>query len=417
MRIVHFSETDLGGGAGMSSYRLHRALVARGLDSVFLVSRKFSTDPTVREAFPPRFSVVRRLLRERLDRLPLAFYPRRQQTDFSAPWLNWGLSRAAVREKADVIHLHWTNLGFMGPDELARFDQPVLWSLKDMWPFTGGCHYAGSCDHFTRNCGQCPVLGSPRERDLTRRQFLRKQALYRQVPFAYACLSRQALELAGTSPLLQGHRGHFLPIGVDLDRFKPVEQVVARRVLGLPETGFLVAFGALRLDDLRKGGDLVATMAERLAQRIDPTQVTFVTFGSGSAPAHFGPFKVHPLGLLRDETSMTLALAAANVTLVPSREDAGPSITIESLACGTPVVGYPVGTNRDLVESGKNGYLAQPFSADALADGVIWALGSQHDDAPRRAARESVKPNHDIGRQVEHYVDLYQLLLSTANRR
>ena len=75
MRIVHFSETDLGGGAGFTAYRLHRALVAQGHDSRFLVSRKFSADPTVHEAFSPRLGVVRRLLRERLDRLPLSRYP------------------------------------------------------------------------------------------------------------------------------------------------------------------------------------------------------------------------------------------------------------------------------------------------------------------------------------------------------
>jgi glycosyltransferase involved in cell wall biosynthesis len=414
MRVVHFSETDLGGGAGIACYRLHRALLAAGVDSRLMVSRKFSADPTVQEAFPPRLSTVRRLLRERLDRLPLVFYPQRQRTDFSPAWLNGGAWRAAGRERADLVHLHWTNLGFLGVREWARFRGPVVYTLHDMWPFTGGCHYAGDCRKFLEGCGACPILASHRQRDLTHRQFLRKQQLYGRRPFDYTCHSQQYLEFAQTSRLLRDQRGHLLPIGVDLDRFQPLERPVARRILGLPERGFLALFSALQLDQPRKGGDLLAAAATTLAAQTGAEALDFVTLGGGLAPERIGPFRVRHLGLLRDEQTVALALSAADVALIPSREDNGLNLTIEALACGTPVVGFPVGSNRDLVRTGENGFLARPFSAESLAEGLAWALAQQGNEAVRQAARASVRANHDVARQAARHAELYQQILASS---
>lgn len=417
MKIVHFSETDLGGGAGLSSYRLHRALIARGVDSVFLVSRKFSTDPTVREAFPARWSTMRRLLRERMDRLPLAFHPRRKLTDFSTSWLRSGAAGALARERPDVVHLHWANLGFFGLRDLERLPRPFVWSLKDMWPFTGGCHYAGDCAGFTRQCGSCPLLGSARERDLSRRIFERKRAVFSRLDFRYLCLSRQALELAQSSSLLRERAGQFLPIGVPLDRFQPVERAIARQILGLPADGFLVAFGALRLEDRRKGGDLMEAAARLLGADAAARRLEFVAFGAGAMPARMGSFPVHHLGMLRDEVTIALTLAAADVTVVPSREDAGPSVTIESLACGTPVVGFPIGANRDLITHGANGYLAAPFTAESLAAGLRWAMEHGNPPALRQVARESVKEHHDVSVQAERYLELYRQISGRSTAR
>lgn len=414
MKIVHFSETDIGSGAGISSYRLHRALLARGVESVLLVSRKFTADPTVREAFPQRGSTLRRRLRERLDRWPLARYPQRRPADFSTAWLQSGAPRALAQERPDLVHLHWVNLGFLGLGDLVRLPQPFVWSLKDMWPFTGGCHYSGDCRAFARECGRCPILGSNRERDLSRRILARKRAVFAQLDFRYLCLSQQALELAQSSALLRDRSGRCLPIGVPLNRFQPLERTIARRILGLPATGILAAFGALQLGDRRKGGDLLQAAARLLEPDVPAGELAFVTFGAGAMPARLGVYSVHHLGMLRDDITIALALAAADVAVVPSREDAGPQLTIESLACGTGVIGYPVGANRDLIRSGGNGYLGTPFTAESLAHGLRWALAHASRPEVRQAARDAVQEQHDSARQAERYIEFYRELVGKS---
>jgi len=78
----------------------------------------------------------------------------------------------------DIIHLHWINAGFLSIGSLSAFEKPIVWTMHDMWPITGGCHYAGRCRRFESNCGRCPALGSSRSRDLSRLIWDKKSAVF-----------------------------------------------------------------------------------------------------------------------------------------------------------------------------------------------------------------------------------------------
>jgi glycosyltransferase involved in cell wall biosynthesis len=409
MRIVHLSTSDQNGGAARYTYRLHRALVEAGVDSRLIVSQKSSNDPTVSEAFPPRGSTLRRRVRERLERLPLRFYPRRPPTEFSLNWAPNGAWRAVVAAKPDVVHLHWIQHGFFPFAHLRRLRTPLVWSLADYWPFTGGCHYSGDCRRFEHGCGACPQLGSHHPRDLSARLLRAKRRAWQGLPMHVICLSQDTMARARTSSLFASHPMTVLPLAVDTRIYRPIPAAEARRLLGLEADAFIVIFGAARVDDRRKGFDLAQAALASLTPAGTLEKIILCTFGDWpvGAPNQIGAVPVRHLGRLHDDLSIALAFSAADAALVPSREDTGPLILVEALACGTPVVGFPVGATADLVQHRQNGFLATPFEPSGLADGLRWAAGHRGEAAPRDAARETVVRLADTRAQVPRYLEIY----------
>src|SRR5688572_25303889 len=145
MRVVHLNTDDSRGGATRSALRLHRALLARGTASEFLVRPGTPAAPYV------EWVQEDYLNRRRTGRSPAIL-------SFTFPGVS--VVNEARVQAADVLNLHWV-AGFLGTDqigELLGLDKPVVWTLHDQWPMTGGCHYTSGCEQFTDHCRQCPQL-------------------------------------------------------------------------------------------------------------------------------------------------------------------------------------------------------------------------------------------------------------------
>ncbi len=97
------------------------------------------------------------------------------------------------------------------------------------------------------------------------------------------------------------------------------------------------------------------------------------------------------MGELHDEITLALAYSAADVFVCPSREESFSNTTLESLACGTPVVGFAVGGIPDMIEHKVNGMLATPHDPQELAAGIAYVLEEEERrEAMGRAARQTV---------------------------
>jgi glycosyltransferase involved in cell wall biosynthesis len=409
MRIAHVSTSDLAGGAARNTYRIHRALLEAGADSQLFVSEKLSDDPTVIDTTPHRWASLRRLLRQRCDELPLKLHPQRVP-DFSLNWMPSGAWRMIAAARADIVHLHWINRGFLPLGALRRLGAPLVWSLLDHWPLTGGCHYSGDCLGFETACGRCPALRSSHAKDLSARRLRAKRAAWRGLSVDLVCFSQQSAEFASRSSLFGAQRRTVLPPPVDTRRFRPIPRAEARRLLELDEKAFVVAFGAVELDVPRKGFDLARAALAQFVPDAATAPVMLCTFGSRRTriDGRIGVASVQHLGRLSDDLSVALLFSAADTALIPSREDTGPLLTVESLACGCPVVGFPVGTTADLVQHEVNGYLASAFDPAALAAGLHWAVRRGAAADVRQAARDTAVKQADATSQASRYLELYR---------
>jgi len=354
-------------------------------------------------------------LRAHLDTLPLNLYPDRDQVPYAVQWVPGNLRKKIDAWDPDIVNLHWICNGYVNIEAIGRFDRPIVWSLHDMWPFTGGCHYDQGCERYAQSCGACPQLHSWRERDLSHWTWWRKRKAWRNADLTIVALSRWLAKCARKSSLFRDLRIEVISNGLDVARFKPVDKHVAREVLNLPFDKDLVLFSAMSaVSDLRKGFDLLESALHHLRDSTHQLKMDVVVFGASepSLPVDLG-FASHYLGVLRDEISVSLAYAAADAFVAPSRQDNLPNTVVESLACGTPCVAFDIGGMLDMIDHKRNGYLAEPFDVEDFARGIAWIL----EDEERRQrlsqnARQKAVREFDQELQARRYLSLFEDILA-----
>ncbi len=415
MRVVHLSAYDLFGGAGQAAFRLHVALRESGVDSRMMVRRRDSDRDDITA---PGGALMKLWLRvqRRCDRLALAGN-RAAAANFSVGWVPDGLSHHLGVLKPDIVHLHWVAHGFLRLESLAKIPAPVVWTMHDMWTFTGGCHYAGTCGRFAESCGRCPLLGARRDHDLSRSGWGRRQRIFASKPITHVSPSRWLAERARESALLRSADVRVIPNGIDAARFGPRDRRAQRRRWGLPEDRLLILAGSAQLrGNPRKGfPDLVQSL-DWLGRLGVKRAVELVLFGSAApVTGELSGFKVHRLGEIAGEDAMASLYAAADVFVAPSLEDNLPNTVIEAMAVGTPVVAYATGGIPEIIDHRVNGLMA-PTGEPARLAAELHAMVS--DTALRaalgRRAREKVLRVFTRELAAEAYRELYSDVLRGA---
>jgi len=411
MKILHVNTSDTHGGAARAAYRLHRALLNKNIDSKMLVQKKASDDHTV-IAPTSKFEKGINLLRPTLDNLPLHQYKNRSQSLFSPAWLPFSqIPKKIAQINPDIVHLHWIAGAMMSIQDLAKIDKPIVWSLHDMWAFTGGEHIDEGQQHYLGRCGNSKVLKSNKDKDLSRTGWQRKQQVYAQIEdMTIVGLSDWMHQAAKSSSLLK-YRNHIqLPNPIDTTAFAPFDKVEARRLFNLPIDKKIILFGAMNAtSDPNKGFQHIFSALQAFS--LENTEL--VIFGSRqpNIPLSFKQ-PVHYLGQLHDDVSLRVLYGAADVMVVPSLQENLSNAIMESLTCGTPVVAFDIGGNSDMIEHQKNGYLAQPFDTDDLAKGIEWLLNTPNYQQLCNNARDKVLTHFDSQVVAKRYIALYKEILA-----
>jgi glycosyltransferase involved in cell wall biosynthesis len=353
-----------------------------------LVRQKFSTDPEVRELTIPFLCpgpVMRRRIGSRLQRLQHA-------QDSGLRSLNCvpsRLSRTLNGSDADLIQLHWIGLETMSIADMAALKKPVVWTLHDMWPFSGAEHYVSE-ESFRRVKEGYQPNNRPNGAaglDLDRWTWRRKRARWRAVQLISP--SRWLASCARASVLTASWPIDVVPNPIDIALYSPGDKVEARRELGLPPAGRIVLFGAFGgAADPRKGFAMLAEAMERVSAPAHDGLLLCVFGGGQLNAASFLRHGLRQFGQIDDEARLISLYRAADVFVAPSTIDNFPNTVVEALACGTPVVGFEVGGIPDIVEHKRQGYLAQPFQATDLANGISWVLYETDGAALAQAARQ-----------------------------
>lgn len=312
----------------------------------------------------------------------------------------------------DIVHLHWVHEGFFTPWSLERLRGPIVWTMHDTWPFTGGCHYtATGCERYSQRCGCCPELCSSREHDLSRLHWVMKKRAINAISPVVVSPSREYARRAQQSGMLGNCRVEVIPNGLDTDVFRPIPQGQARDLLRLPRDEKLILFGAVSATtDPNKGFDLLQ-QSLRYLQEKKSFRFSAVIFGAENSGQQL-PCPAFFLGRLHDPLTLALAYSAADVFVCPSRQENLPNTIMEAMACGTPAAAFAVGGIPDLVEDGVTGLLAEPYDTIALAHAIDRLL-CDPDMAIRMGsvAREKAIREYSLPVLAKRYVELYESIL------
>ena len=417
LTAVSVSSRDIEGGAARAAYRLHQGLRGIGVNSLMLVQRKHGNDTDILQAGGNSpLAKSWNMLKPWLDLRPLGFYPRKQSTPWSCnllPSPYFGSQLNAL--SPDIVHVHWIGEGFVSPARLAAISKPVVWTLHDMWAFTGGCHYDDGCGRYSSVCCKCPQLGSKSRYDLSTWLFHRKIHSWKNWRPTLICPSKWLAHCACRSAVFGGHDIRVIPNGLDTHRFQPLDKQFCRKILGLPDDAWIVLFGAmLATSDRKKGFHLLEPALKKLSNLFQGNRrielLIFGAFRPDPAP-DFG-FPDHYAGRFHDDVSLAVAYSAGDVMIAPSIQDNLPSTVMEALACGTPVVAFDIGGIPDMIEHQRNGYLARAFDTENLAMGIRWILENEERRLElSRQARSRAVEKYALPTIARRHVQLYQELL------
>ncbi|MCK7589527.1 glycosyltransferase family 4 protein [Subsaxibacter sp. CAU 1640] len=404
MRIVIVNFSDSEGGAARAAYRLHESLLSQGLDSIMLVASKRKHDPSVMGP-SSIFQKAIYKFKSHLNKFPLRKYV--VKVPFSPSFSpSLGVVEKINKLKPDIVHIHWIHAGMLKFEDISRIKAPLVWTLHDMWLFTGGCHYAGECKFYLTHCGKCPALTSSKKNDLSNSIFSRKKEILKETNnITIVGLSEWIKNCATSSFLLKDKSIVRIPNPIDTNKFKPSPMLEAREFWRFPVNRKLVLFGAMSsTTDVRKGYLELKQALEKLKN----PNVELVVFGNNTNLNQdvFG-FKTHSVGTIEDDSKLMFLYNAADLMVVPSLEENLSNAIAESLACGTPVVCFDIGGNGDLVEHMHNGYLAQRNDVEDLKNGIDWVLAHKDAEKLSRKSRDTILQKMEPKLIAKKYEELY----------
>jgi glycosyltransferase involved in cell wall biosynthesis len=413
MKVVHLAYSDGNGGAFKAAYRIHHGLASLGLDSTMLVSRRLTSDPTVKDAG----STTGRLwgqLASNLDAAPWRLLRMRPADYSSLACVGTGAARRANAMAPDIVQLHWICAGFLRLETLPDISAPLVWRLADMWALAGAEHYVGDDGRYREGYRTDNRPVGDRGWDLNRWVWKRKRRVYARLRnLTVVTPSRWLARCAAESILLRGRRIEVIPTGQNLESFRPIPKLQARSILGLPPDAKLVMAASSDVADRRKG---VGPLLEAL-ESLRGNGYRLLLLGDDPFNRFRPPVEAHWLGQLNDDISLALAYSSADVFVAPSMQENLANTVIEAMACGVPCVAFNIGGMPDIVHPGRNGYLATPFDTNDLARGIVSVLEAGADYARLAAeARLTVEREFSATLQARRYAALYEDVLGTHQR-
>jgi glycosyltransferase involved in cell wall biosynthesis len=312
---------------------------------------------------------------------------------------------------ADLLHFHWVAEFIDIPSFLERVDMPIVWTLHDMNPFTGGCHYTSGCRRFEQACGCCPQLESKRGNGPSSRSWERKRAAYKKkarrdhlhVIAPSEWLAREAEQ----SALFSGVPINCIPHGLDHTLFRPRDAQHERRKISIPEGQKVALFVAHSSTDPRKGFGI---LSEALA-RLQFDDVTLISIGRNAPTVPEGLSHFH-VGYVDEDQRLSVLYSMADVFIIPSLQEAFGQTALEAMACGTPVVGFDAGGIPDMVRPDETGWLAKTGNVRSLHQALETALENDGErERMGRRCREVVEEEYTLERQARQYKALYESIL------
>lgn len=399
--------SSLDGGAGKAALRLHQAL--RKIPEIEAVLVQNTLDPAAVDAghiqkCPPRsasffekvlfkFGVdVRQssLQKEKVLSEAAASYEA-----VSFPYTEFRCEDMPAVENADLVHLHWVGNFINYPTFFKKIKAPVVWTLHDMNPFMGMYHYEGDRE---RNA----VFFENEEKKLIE---IKRKALAGSPDIHIVCLTDWLMEKSKKSSILGKYPHYLIPNGLDLAAIKFLQKQEAKRVAGIGSDKKTLLCVAQDINHPRKGFDIFVEAISLMGD----TAFNVITVG-GNAITFPDNIRNYHFDRIDDENKLNELYAAADLVVLPSREDNLPNIMLEAFANGTPVLSFATGGMKEWIKPGVNGVLAKPFEAISLADEVLRFCNDEYEfDAA--AIRAFAETNFEDKKQVSAYVNLYHQIL------
>lgn len=411
MKILLVNTFDRG-GAGIACRRFHEGLMNIGVSSDLLVRERSKKLPHVHAFMPSESERMKLRARRILFELRLASHPVKNSREvwkekfisklpegaeyYSFPDTRFDITETDVYKQADLIHLHWV-ADFLDYESFFRKNtKPLVWTLHDMAPFKGGKHYEEKHLQF-----------SDAAKDVEKKNLeIKKAALSSVKNLNVVTPSRWLGSLSSKSEVLGKFPHSVISNGVDANIYKPLDKNFARDVLGIPRDRTAIVFVADNLNNARKGFSLLTSAISALGDN----KALLCAIGAGDSTL---PSNVMSLGRIDDERLMAIAYSAADVFVIPSLEDNFPNTVVEAHMCGTPIIGFPTGGIKEMIDNNVDGLLCTEVGVESLRRTIEKFIQNPTVFDRQQIHRNALAKYELIG-QTKKYLELYNTILSNS---
>ncbi len=411
MKILHINTNDLDGGAARAAYRIHQGLVDLGQQSRLFVARKHTDDKHV-FSYSSRFEKLEGQMNQWGELGLKAILKVNSKAHWSAGMNFFSPMNKYLKGNMDIVHLHWINGGFISLRQITKIKVPIVWTLHDSWPFTGGCHIPYACREYEKGCEDCLYFRKSFFK-FNRYLFYQKKKVYRKGNMMIVCPSKWLAECASRSALFGDKEICVIPNGLDvLHTYRPIEKTIARKLSDIGREKKVILFCAMgATSDENKGFSFLYQALKSLKETKEEIEIIVLGGREPKNPPNFG-FPTHYMGRIHDDMSLRILYVAADVVIIPSKSENLPNVIIEAMACGTPCVAFRIGGIPDIIHHKMDGYLAEPYDVKDLTRGIEFILNDMERwKVLGKNARKKVVENFDIRIVAKQYQRLYERLL------
>ena len=323
-------------------------------------------------------------------------------------------------EAYEIIHFHWISnfVSVESMDYMQKQGKYLVWTLHDRNPMTGGCHCTYGCNGYIDDCNNCPEMRI-NPYNITK-HILRQKKQYIPKNLVVVAPSQWMAECARKSAVFHENRIEVIPNSIDTSLFYNHDRNVAKESLGISATSKAILYCAESPEQVHKGYNYFFTAMQWLQKKVRENnsyvEVVLILVGSSEKIIEDTKkldMRVLPLGYVKDDVVLSKVYSAADVTVIPSMEDNFPNVMLESLACGTPVVGFRTGGIPDVIRDGYNGYVVPQGDSVALGIGILKVLDGNETEMSIKC-RNYAEKNLSIETQAIRYKNLYEDIMLDA---
>ena len=313
----------------------------------------------------------------------------------------------------DIIHLHNIHGYYLNYpllfEYLSSCSKPIVWTLHDCWAFTGHCaHYMfADCKKWQSECNKCPLLSNYPTSvlfDRSKKNYLQKKRSF---------LSVDNLTLVPVSKWLEGelHQSffktkyiHLIQNGIDIQRFAPnkqAESVISK--YNIPQNKKLIL--GVASNWYRKGLDDFIALSDLL-----PNDYHIVLVGVCKTDKQRMPSTITAIERTEYTEELVALYSACHVLLNPTWEDNFPTINLEAMACGTPVITYNTGGSSEVVTKETGFVIERGDIKSALS--AIKDICNHQKEFYKAPCRNNIVSRFSDKTMLKHYMELYQSILN-----
>lgn len=401
MKIVQIS-ASMHGGAGIAAYRLHQGLLnSHEANSFFLQKDQIEGSPKQVYKCEPYYPLqykIKKLFKATSD----DFYNKeinKFPADYeivSIPVAPFRIEDHPLIKEADIIQLHWVANFINYPTFFRKTTQPIVWTLHDMNPFQGLFHYE---EDKTKNKA---TLGALDERVYKEKL----AAIHSRNNITVVTPSEWLKQKSEASEILGRYLHRTISNGLDLSLYPLLDRKKQKQEIQVDNEKKTILFLAHLTENPRKGFDLL----QEAIDKMDNTNFNLISVGGKKIPINNRIKHIH-FNNINEVSRINKIYAAADITILPSREDNLPNVMLESLANGTPVLSFANGGMAEHLTTGINGIIVSEISSEALRKNMNDFLNNKY-TFDNEKIRQYAFDHFSEHLQTERYISLYKEILN-----